>query len=269
MQGQCAAVIMSEYEDGSRGAGMSLAPAQQQCRGDMHILPHVMLPSHRYRYSVWHELANTSVKGSDLKAPRIRHAPQEKEELFYRMRDSSNRHIHHTLQGQERKNYRDEKEHWEGAVICNLSYQDLQHTYQRYNFYRVLKRLVIVEELNLIEDTLTDLHGITFPKCVHLNLSKNHLKSFHHLPTTPCIRELILTCNCIRSLDGLEALRKTPIEHIVLKENPIAFTLNYRPNVFQKLPPLRTLDDLQKVPADSQFHTGVIASDNNSRCVVS
>lgn len=30
------------------------------------------LPSHRFRFSVWHDLHDPAVSGSDLKAPRIR-----------------------------------------------------------------------------------------------------------------------------------------------------------------------------------------------------
>ena len=48
--------------------------------------------------------------------------------------------------------------------FCNLSYQDQQHGYQVSNFIRVLKRLIIVEELNLVSNGLTDLHSVTFPK---------------------------------------------------------------------------------------------------------
>ena len=33
----------------------------------------LQLPSHRFRYSVWHDLSHTDVKGPQLKAPRIRY----------------------------------------------------------------------------------------------------------------------------------------------------------------------------------------------------
>lgn len=32
----------------------------------------LQLPSHRFQYSVWHDLKVVSIKGTDLKAPRIR-----------------------------------------------------------------------------------------------------------------------------------------------------------------------------------------------------
>ena len=47
--------------------------------------------------------------------------------------------------------------------ICNLSYQELGHKYQKDCFVQVLKRLFRVVELNLLEDNLTDLSSISFP----------------------------------------------------------------------------------------------------------
>ena len=47
--------------------------------------------------------------------------------------------------------------------ICNLSYQELGHNYQKACFVQVLKRLFRVVELNLLDDNLTDLSGVSFP----------------------------------------------------------------------------------------------------------
>ncbi len=46
----------------------------------------------------------------------------------------------------------------------NLSYQDLGDPYQARNFHRCLKRLVRCRHLQLVDNSLTDLSGITLPK---------------------------------------------------------------------------------------------------------
>ena len=47
---------------------------------------------------------------------------------------------------------------------ANLSYQELQHTYQRDNFLRLLRRLMRVESLILIEDNLVDVSSVSLPR---------------------------------------------------------------------------------------------------------
>ncbi|KAK2183458.1 hypothetical protein NP493_312g07005 [Ridgeia piscesae] len=140
-----------------------LGRGQQQdpLRSHVQVLPE--LPSHRYKYSVWHDISSTDVKGDQLKAPRVRCGPQEIEKLFYRLRNDDNMLIHHTKRGRERKDYRHKMENWENAECCNLSYQELGQAYQKAHFVQVLKRLFRVVELNLLEDNLTDLHGVSFP----------------------------------------------------------------------------------------------------------
>ena len=51
---------------------------------------------------------------------------------------------------------------------CNLSYQDLQHAYQKENFLRLLKRLFRVSELNLVDDSLRSLSKVAFPRSVFM-----------------------------------------------------------------------------------------------------
>ena len=46
----------------------------------------------------------------------------------------------------------------------NLSYQELGHGYQLKEFYKVLKKLVRCSEIELIDDSLADLHMISFPR---------------------------------------------------------------------------------------------------------
>ena len=46
----------------------------------------------------------------------------------------------------------------------NLSYQDLGDPYQQENFLRILHRLIRVEELQLVNNALTDLSSIRLPR---------------------------------------------------------------------------------------------------------
>merc|ERR1711976_469780 len=208
------------------------------------------LPSHRFRYSVWHELSDTKVTGDQLRCPRIRDGPEEKEMMFYRLRDETNRSIHHTRRGRERKDYQTATENWENTEIANLSYQELQNEYQRENFLRVLRRLLHVEELILIEDNLVDVSSVSLPRCTHLNMSNNYIPSFKKIPKIPQIKTLILADNDIKHLKGLKALKKTPIESLNLQRNPVSFSLNYRQRVFSVLPQLKFLDGVPHQESD-------------------
>ncbi|ELU15739.1 hypothetical protein CAPTEDRAFT_223926 [Capitella teleta] len=232
-------VMVSSYQD-------------QKLRHQTSKLP--SLPSHRFRYSVWHDLSSTSLTGDQLKAPRVRDGPAEKEMLFYKMRDDTNRSIHHSLHGRQRRNYRNQTENWEHSTVVNLSYQELQHDYQRDNLLRVLKRLRCVEDLMLMEDNLVDLTSVSLPKCNVLNLCSNFIPSFKNLPKIPQIVHLHLSDNDIRSLQGLDALKRSPIETLDLQRNPVAFTLNYRQRVFLKLPQLSSLDGIDRCPEDDSVH---------------
>ncbi|KAI0210166.1 hypothetical protein LSAT2_005099 [Lamellibrachia satsuma] len=236
-----------------------------QQRSNVQVLPE--LPSHRYKYSVWHDISSTEVRGDQLKAPRVRCGPQEKEKLFYRMRNDDNELIHHTKRGRERKDYRHKMENWENAKFCNLSYQELAHGYQKTNFVQVLKRLFRVVELNLLEDNLTDLHGVSFPVCEVLNMSRNYIGSLKKIPKIPRIRHLNLAENNIHTLDGLGQLKQTPIEYLNLTRNPVIFTLNYRQRVFHILPQLKVLDDVTRLDSDDDFD---LDQDETTRtCVIS
>ena len=56
----------------------------------------------------------------------------------------------------------------------------------------------------------------------------NYVLGFQSLPFIPKIRYLKLSQNAIHNLSGLHKLRNAPIEHLILKENPIAFSVEYR-----------------------------------------
>ncbi|KAM7133167.1 uncharacterized protein WM277_016900 [Molossus nigricans] len=110
----------------------------------------------------------------------------------------------------------------------NISFQDLGDPYQVANFNRILRRLIRVETLWLVDNSLVDLSAIRLPSCRVLNMNKNHLTSFKQLPKVPQIRRLCLAENHIETLAGLSSLRGTPLESLVLKRNPCEFYPNYR-----------------------------------------
>ncbi|XP_078616011.1 uncharacterized protein LOC144884522 [Branchiostoma floridae x Branchiostoma japonicum] len=211
------------------------------------------LPANRYCYTSWHEVRNAEVKGDQLNCPRIREGPREKERTFYSLRDEDGNPIHHDRKGKKRMDYRNKMENWENAVSVNLSFQDLGDAYQRENFIRVLKRLIRAEELQLMDDSLTDLHAVSLPRCKYLNLSRNFLPSLKKLPRLPVVEHLYLEQNNISSLDGLDVLRKAPLQSLHLRSNPVSFTVNYRQRVFQILPNLKSLDGVKRLPSDSVF----------------
>lgn len=48
--------------------------------------------------------------------------------------------------------------------VLNLSYQDLGDPYQLENFTRILKRLIRVEHLQLVDNSLKDLSSVRLPR---------------------------------------------------------------------------------------------------------
>ncbi|XP_039178750.1 leucine-rich repeat-containing protein 9-like [Crotalus tigris] len=142
------------------------------------------------------------------------------------------------------------QEDWENCVSLNLSYQDLGDPYQIDNCKRILRRLIRVERLWLVDNSLTDLSAINLPRCKELKLSKNHFTSFRQLPKIPEIQHLFLDENNITALNELSALRYAPLESLILKRNPCEFQENYRQLVFFNLPNLKMLDGILKMPED-------------------
>ncbi|XP_028642614.1 acidic leucine-rich nuclear phosphoprotein 32-related protein 2-like isoform X2 [Grammomys surdaster] len=132
----------------------------------------------------------------------------------------------------------------------NISFQDLGDPNQVENFNRILRRLIRVETLWLVDNSLVDLSAIRLPSCRVLNMSKNYLTSFKQLPKIPQIQHLSLAENHIETLAGLSSLRYTPLESLTLKRNPCEFHQNYRKQVFLCLPNLKILDGILKLPED-------------------
>uniref|UniRef100_A0A8C6W828 Leucine rich repeat containing 77 n=1 Tax=Nannospalax galili TaxID=1026970 RepID=A0A8C6W828_NANGA len=141
-----------------------------------------------------------------------------------------------------------EKNKWEMWLQENWEdCKNLGDPYQVENFNRILRRLIQVETLWLVDNSLVDLSTIRLPSCRILNMSKNHFTSFKQLPKIPQIQYLSLAENHIKTLSGLCHLRCTPLESLTLKRNPCEFHENYRKRV---LPNLKMLDGILKLPED-------------------
>lgn len=226
------------------------------------VLP---LPASKYRYSKWHELEDMDIKGNMLRSPRVRRNPRgfklenmrkldEEEKLEYGDSDDDEFRISLPLKKNKPKrvrNYKNKMENWENAESANLSYQDLGDPYQKKEFQRVLRRLIRCENLQLIENSIQDLSTVLLPRCTHLYLQRNFITDLRKLPRAPLLEHLSLQQNNVESLKGLEVLRKTGIQSLVLKGNPIELDPNYRQHVFRILPNLQLLDGIPRLDSDS------------------
>uniref|UniRef100_A0A4W2DCN5 Uncharacterized protein n=1 Tax=Bos indicus x Bos taurus TaxID=30522 RepID=A0A4W2DCN5_BOBOX len=207
-----------------------------------------LLPSDSFKYLTWHKGEQNDIQGSQLRCPRVREGPSA-EELLFREEEC-------TLPSQKRVLEKNKwetwlQENWEDCTNLNLSFQDLGDPYQVENFNRILRRLIRVETLWLVDNSLVDLSALRLPSCRVLNMNKNHLTSFKQLPKIPQIQHLSLADNHIETLTGLSSLRCTPLESLILKRNPCEFHQNYRKRVFSCLPNLKMLDGILKLPEDT------------------
>ncbi|XP_073529179.1 uncharacterized protein [Phyllobates terribilis] len=205
------------------------------------------LPCDAFKYLTWHKLKEHDVQGTQIHCPRVREGPTE-DELVIR----GEAHLfQERTQTNDKEIWRQRlQENWENCLNINLSYQDLGDPYQENNFHRILRRLIRIERLWLVDNSLKDLSAIRLPRCKELNLSKNHFRSFKQLPKLPAIQHLSLAENNIDSLSGLADLKHSPLESLVLKSNPCEFLEDYRLRVFSILPNLKTLDGIPKLPED-------------------
>uniref|UniRef100_A0A2K6NYB5 Uncharacterized protein n=1 Tax=Rhinopithecus roxellana TaxID=61622 RepID=A0A2K6NYB5_RHIRO len=158
-------------------------------------------------YLTWNKVEQHDIQGSQLRCPRVREGPSEEEQLF--------KQVECTLPPRKRVL---EKNKWETWLQEN--WEDFE------NFNRILRRLIRVETLWLVDNSLVNLSAIRLPRI--LNMSKNHLTSFKQLPKIPQIQHLSLAENHIETLTGLSNLWCTPLESLILKRNPCEFHQNYR-----------------------------------------
>ncbi|XP_075273498.1 uncharacterized protein LOC104334448 isoform X2 [Opisthocomus hoazin] len=240
---------MSESSSGLTTSNQKTCKSYSSCcsiLSDTHTIPSVLsqnrgfirqnwdsglpspLPSDSFKYLGWGDIDDHDVRGNQLHCPRVREGPSE-EELFFRGEE-------HTLKRRKQE--------------LNLSFQDLGDLYQVENFKRILQRLIRVEKLWLVDNSLTDLSAIRLPRCRELNVNKNHFTSFKQLPKIPQIQHLSLAENNIMTLSGISAFKHTPLESLILKRNPCEFQERYRQLVFSSLPNLKMLDGIPKLPED-------------------
>ncbi|KAM4771772.1 uncharacterized protein WCC33_003542 [Rhinophrynus dorsalis] len=205
------------------------------------------LPCDAFKYLTWHKLKEHDVQGTQIRCPRVRQGPPVDELVMRREISVFQEEGHLTDKEIWRKHL---QENWENCVNVNLSYQDLGDPYQLNNFHRILRRLIRVERLWLVDNSLKDLSAIRLPRCKALNLSRNHFMSFKKLPKLPAIQHLSLAENNIETLNGLSDLTHSPLESLVLRSNPCEFLEDYRIQVFTILPNLKTLDGIPKLPED-------------------
>uniref|UniRef100_A0A3B4UF43 U2A'/phosphoprotein 32 family A C-terminal domain-containing protein n=1 Tax=Seriola dumerili TaxID=41447 RepID=A0A3B4UF43_SERDU len=210
------------------------------------------LPSNRFRFVSWHRLEHCDVTGDQLTCPRVREGPSE-EELFQREGDDCCLERGRRRRREEEGQRWDERlqENWENCLELNLSYQDLGDPFQKENFLRILRRLIRVEKLQLVDNSLTNLSSVRLPRCRILNLHRNHLVCLRQLPKLPAVEHLCLSENAIGSLGGLGTLENSPLRSLNLTHNPVTFTQDYRAHVFSCLPKLEVLDGIPKLPEDS------------------
>ncbi|NWQ74966.1 AN322 protein, partial [Columbina picui] len=195
------------------------------------------LPSDSFKYLRWYDIEEHAVRGNQLQCPRVREGYDQKDLFIQQVTDTE-------------KWQKKLQENWENCAELNLSFQDLGDLYQVENFKRILQRLIRVEKLWLVDNSLTDLSAIRLPRCRELNVNKNHFTSFKELPKIPQIQHLSLAENNIMTLSGISDFRHTPLESLVLKRNPCEFQERYRQLVFSSLPNLKMLDGIPKLPED-------------------
>ncbi|XP_037380529.2 uncharacterized protein LOC119256889 isoform X2 [Talpa occidentalis] len=236
-----------------------------------------LLPSDSFKYLTWQGIEQHDIQGSQLRCPRVREDWKTKSQKIKISHLESLNYMPHysrleteypllntggppaeelllqheecTLPPQRRV---PEKIKWKIWIQENWEEcTDLGDPYQVENFKRILRRLIRVETLWLVDNSLVDLSAVRLPSCRILIMNKNHLTSFKQLPKIPQIQHLSLAENHIEKLTGLASLHCTPLESLVLKRNPCEFHQNYRKRVFSCLPNLKMLDGILKLPEDS------------------
>ncbi|KAF3848090.1 hypothetical protein F7725_021118, partial [Dissostichus mawsoni] len=175
------------------------------------------LPSSRFRFVSWHRLEQCDVTGDQLTCPGS--------EKGHQMRSCSKERGKTSVWREGGEGGGRRRKDNDGRIDCkrtgrtelNLSYQDLGDPFQKENFLRILRRLIRVEKLQLVDNSLTNLSSVRLPRM--LNLQRNHLMCLRQLPKLPAVEHLSLSENAIGSLGGLGALGVSPLRSLNLSRN--------------------------------------------------
>ncbi|XP_039097879.1 uncharacterized protein LOC120238278 isoform X5 [Hyaena hyaena] len=120
-----------------------------------------LLPSDSFKFLTWHNVEQHDIRGSQLRCPRVREGPST-EELLFRQEECA---MPARKRGLEKSKWETWlQENWEQCMNLNLSFQDLGDPYQVANFNRILRRLIRVENLWLVDNSLVDLSAIRLPR---------------------------------------------------------------------------------------------------------
>ncbi|XP_064418124.1 uncharacterized protein LOC135358660 isoform X2 [Latimeria chalumnae] len=133
------------------------------------------LPSDRFKYVTWKDIKDHDVKGIQIHCARIREGPTEQELFLKRDKD-----VLLVKRKSRERELREERlqEDWENCKAINLSYQDLGDSYQQENFHRILHRLIRVENLQLVDNSLRDLSPFRLPRSCICHLPKTIFRLF-------------------------------------------------------------------------------------------
>ena len=125
-------------------------------------------------------------------------------------------------------------------------------------------RLVRCKQLQLMDNSLSELSRVCLPNCIMLHLNRNCFQSFKKLPKCPNLEYLNLTENSISKLNGLSSLKKCPLKSLVLTRNPVEYIANFRHKVFSVLPQLELLNGYPRLPGDTQSMLSSSSSDDQT-----
>ncbi|XP_043849257.1 uncharacterized protein LOC122747104 [Dromiciops gliroides] len=113
-----------------------------------------ILPSDSFKYLTWSKLEQHDVQGDQLRCPRVREGPSE-EDLLFRCEEYLSSPKKKILEKDKWEKW--QQENWEECT-------DLGDPYQADNLNRILRRLIRVQTLWLVDNSLTDLSAIRLPR---------------------------------------------------------------------------------------------------------
>eukprot|EP01064_Diplonema_japonicum_P031570 TRINITY_DN56_c1_g1_i1.p1 TRINITY_DN56_c1_g1~~TRINITY_DN56_c1_g1_i1.p1 ORF type:complete len:294 (+),score=59.15 TRINITY_DN56_c1_g1_i1:144-1025(+) len=176
----------------------------------------------------WVDIEGVKPPVEDLRAPRIRLAPQELERRG-KMIDV----IRIKAENDPRN---------APVEILNLGYQDLGDSYQLSQLAAFLTVNRSVKKVCLTDNNLLSLIDVPLPSCKVLYLSRNQFITWDALPVMPSLQELYISYNFISNTNGLSLVKFPMLRKLVLEGNPLAEAPNYRSKVKKACPGLVWVD---------------------------